>query len=257
MFSFFHRTPKIEMDCFINDCYVYENVPIVHAHKTYPQWWLDLPLGIKRNFDFSLVSANQHNTGVMDSILQNNNMKNCYGFTEFYKRGAVIESWADIKFKVGLAGYKFFCSHSELPTKHDTSQRGTGFKDYHHAKLNNPWLFEVKEDVKFIFMAATWNMENNDFIIPPGISNFRLANVGHINIFIPRKSFEFEIGIGQPLVHLIPLSDKKLKITNHIISNDEYKKKYSAVSSSFYGWRKKMELILKRNNREKEKCPFS
>jgi len=243
------------MDCFINDRYVYEQVPIVNAHKTFPKWWLDLPLCHKREFDFSWIGK-ETSEGILNLIQKNNNMKNCYGFLELYKRGAVVESWADLKFKVGLAGYKFFCSNLENPSEHNTSQRGNGFINYHHAKLQNPWLFETKEDVKFLLMPATWNMENFDFVVPSGILNFNITPVSHINIFIPKKKYEFDITIGQSLVHLIPLSDKKLIIHNHIITEPEYIKKHKGVRASFQGWRKKMELILRNKERKESKCPF-
>ena len=252
MFSFFHITPKIHMDCFVNNSYIFENVPIVNAHKTYPQWWKDLPLG-KREFDYSKIQDNN----IVDSIQKNNNMKNCYGFLELYKRGAVVESWTDLRYKVGPAGYKFFCSNSESPSEHGVHQRGEGFKNYHHSKLQNPWMFEVKEDVKFLLMGALWSMENYDFMIPPGVLNFKLTPVCHINILIPKKSYEFEIGMGQPLIHLIPLNDKKVVIHNHLLTEEEYKKKRPEIVSSFYGWRKKMELILRNKERKESKCPFN
>lgn len=254
MFSFFHRTPTINLDCFVSNGYVYENVPIVNAHKTYPDWWLDLPLG-SRVFDYNIVGDTSKN--FMDEIQINNNMKNCYGFLEFYKRGAVIENWSDIRFKVGPVGFKYFCADSLSPSSHKNEQRGQGFKNYHHIKLLNPWLFKCNQDMKFLFMGAVWNMENYDFVIPPGVLNFKITNVAHINILFPKKSQEFEIPVGQPLVHLIPLSDKKLKITNHLITESEHEKMMNTVCSSFYGWRRKFDLVLRNKEREQRKCPFS
>lgn len=255
MFSFFHRTSKIHVDCFIHDRYVYEQVPVVPAHKTYPQWWLDLPLG-SREFDFSHIHNNEAPSNISDIVQKSNNMKNCYGFLEFYKKGIVVESWTDLRFKVGPAGYKFFTSNYEKPSEHGVQQRGEGFKNYHHAKLNNPWIFETKEDVRFILVGATWNMENYDFIIPNGILNFNITPAAHINIFIPKKNYEFSIGIGQPLIHLIPLSEKKVSIHNHLITEQEYKKRHNSVITSFFGWRKKFELMNRNKEREELKCPF-
>ena len=42
MFSFFHRTPTIHVDCFTYDVNVYENTPIVRTSKTMPDWWKEL-----------------------------------------------------------------------------------------------------------------------------------------------------------------------------------------------------------------------
>ena len=146
MFSFFHRTPKINLDCFIDNNYVYENVPVVNAHKTYPDWWLNIPNGHKRVFDFNNKIDNETTKDIFASVQRNNNMKNCYGFLEFYKRGVVFESWSDYRFKTGLVGYKFYVSNGKKVEEHGQEQRGEGFSRYLHAKLSNPWILECKED---------------------------------------------------------------------------------------------------------------
>ena len=254
MFTFFHRTPTIVLDCFVPDSYIFDNVPIVNAHKTYPKWWLDLPV-TRRNFDFGAIT-NPENGSVSDIVQKDNNMKSCYGFLEYYKRGAVIENWCDIRFKVGVAGYKYMCSNGRPPEQHKDHQKGDGFKNYHHAKLVNPWLFRCNESVKFLFSPATWNLQDYDFVMPPGVLNFDLVNIAHVNIFIPKRNNEFEIPIGLPLVHLIPLSDKRLEVKNNLITQQEYEKMSSFVSSSFYGWRRKFDLMFRNKGREDLKCPF-
>jgi hypothetical protein len=81
--------------------------------------------------------------------------------------------------------------------------------------------------------------------------------MANINIFLPKNNYEFEISIGQPLVHLIPLSDKNLKIKNHLVTQEEHIKMVNVVGVSYYGWRKKMELIFRNEKRKENKCPFS
>jgi hypothetical protein len=73
-------------------------------------------------------------------------------------------------------------------------------------------------------------------------------------LFIELKESRINISPGFPLPYiLIPISDKKIKIKNHLITNEEYQKKFEL--SQPLGWtsfhRKRKEIIDR-----KSKCPF-
>lgn len=257
MFSFFHRTTTINLDAFTSDSYLYETTPVVPSHKTYPEWWLNIPNGHVRNFDYSKVHSGMSQDEITSMVLRDNNIKNCYGFLEFYKKGAVVESWSDLAIKVGPAGYKYINSNGNAPVEHPSSQYGKGFKNFHHIKLDNPWLFKEKTGTKFLLVGATWALDNYSFVIPPGILDFTLTSIAHVNMFLPKRSEEFILSIGQPLIHLIPLSEKKLKIKNHLVTEQEHFKIRDQVATSHFGWRKKFELMRRNKKREDLKCPFS
>ena len=71
----------------------------------------------------------------------------------------------------------------------------------------------------------------------------------------PKNDNEFVINIGQPLVQLIPITEKKLNFKNHLIDKNEYDKIHiSSEKWSFYGWRKVLQL--RKRNKERGTCPF-
>ena len=65
--------------------------------------------------------------------------------------------------------------------------------------------------------------------------------------------YQYDINFGTPIVHLLPLTDKNVKIHNHLISDEEFRimteKNNSIKFSKNY---KTIKKIIDQNN----KCPF-
>lgn len=244
MFSFFHRTSKIHLDCFTYMTHTYEMTPIVYAMAAAPQWW--------KNLDKSELSYDwKHFTSPRKSL----NMKSCYGFIELYKRGVVLDNWCDLKIKVDSKGFRYMFSDGQNPDEHSRHQMGEGFKNYHHLKLTSPWIFKEKTGVKFHFSGATWNLEDYNVRVLPGVVDYRVNGYTHVNIMIPKVEYEHTIPAGQALAHIVPLSDKKLRIKNHLISKQEFDTMCRHSSSLYAGWRG-VKKLLDRNDERQKKCPF-
>ena len=245
MFTFFNRSSKIYLDCFTHDPYAYNLTPICKSVRSIPEWWKELP---ENKIEFQY---NEENEG--PSIV--NNMKMCYGFREIFKKGIIVNSWGDFHIKSTEKELSWMYSSITPPGYHPRYQYGNGFKDYHHIKLNSPWVFKEKTGVQFVFLAALWNLEEFDFVIPPGILQFTWNGSFNVNTFVPKKDKEYLIHTGQPLAQLIPLTDKKIIIKNHLIDINEYKIKEMPVINSWYGWRTANKLF-KKNKENESKCPF-
>jgi hypothetical protein len=246
MFSFFHRTPEIHLDCFTNDPNVYLNTPIINASKTIPDWWKELP-----TYKPSIGRTDQR----QHTILGYRTVKDCYSVIELYKKGIVLESWTDISIKPNIDYYDYYFSSGPSPDTHDKKQLGSGYPDYHHIKLASPWKFVEKTGVKFLWFGAEWSLDKLNIKILPGVLNFDIISSTNINIMFPKVANEFVIPIGQPLVHLIPLSEKKVRIKNHLVSNEEFNRMtIDSSNSSFHGWRKIVQL--RKRNKERGTCPF-
>lgn len=241
MFSFFKRTPKIFLDCFIIDSSIHEYTPIVRASQALPEWWKKLP----RN-------KIEYNFATEDYPSSNITMKHCYGFLELYKRGVILESWCDVAVKTTDKNVEFFNSNGEKPISHLRHQWGESFKNYQHLKLISPWIFKEKTGEHFLFMGAEWSLEAYNFKVVPGVVNYDWNTGTNVNLMIPNNT-QFEIPMGQPLAHIIPLSNKELVVKNHLVDSFEYSKVTKISARSFYGWK----TIKKLNDRNKErKCPF-
>lgn len=243
MFSFFHRTPKIVLDCFTTEEHVYNYTPIVKASKTIPDWWKELP-----NYEFRL-KRDSEKVFVNDSV---QNLKNCYAFLELFHNAISIRHWADIYIETSESNFNYFVSSGQLPESHSIKQIGKGFINYHHLKLSSPWVFREKEGIKFSWFGAQWNLDNYDFAVLPGVINFKINHGTNINLMIPKQKNEYVIPAGLPLVNLIPLTEKKIVVKNHLVSSDEFQKYYyDPLSKYFHGWRTAKKLL-----ENEKKCPF-
>jgi len=250
MFSFFHRTPEIHVDCFTSNHDVYLNTPIVRASKTFPDWFKELPTS-KTEF---LIDENTRN----HIIKENLNLKNCQAVLEFYKRGIVLESWCDYKMEMDLEKLTphYWWSGREKPIEfHLREQIGNGFPNHHHMKLISPWTFTEKTGVKFMWVGAEWALDKFNFKILPGVISFDTQNFTNVNIMYPYETKEFTILIGTPLVHIIPLIENKIKIKNHLVTREEFElKRMNSAKTSFYGW--KNIVKLRERNKKRGTCPF-
>lgn len=246
MFSFFHRTNKIYLDCFTDIPQIFQQTPIVRASKVFPDWWKDLPTP-KLNFNYDNTEYVSPST--------DSNMRNCFGFLELYKRGIIIESWCDLHIKSSKEEIRYFYSNGKSPGSHNRSQWGEGFKNYHHLKLHSPWFFQEKTGINFLFFGAEWHLEDYDFKIVPGLIRYDLTAGTNVNMMIPAKDTEYFIPMGKPLVHIVPLSDKKIVLKNHLVTTEEFNRKAIQVGGSWHGWRSSIELIY-RNRKRNSRCPF-
>ena len=89
----------------------------------------------------------------------------------------------------------------------------------------------------------------------PGIINFDIISQVNVNFMFHMRDGTFTIPIGNPLVHLVPLSEKNLKIHNHLVTQQEFDKlSLSSNKPSFFGSRKTIQL--RKRNKERGTCPF-
>jgi hypothetical protein len=76
-------------------------------------------------------------------------------------------------------------------------------------------------------MQPSWNFDDfSMYHIPPGVTEYKFQHGANINLFIKRQKQESIVNInyGQPLVHIVPLSDVKIKLKHHLVSDEEMKK---------------------------------
>jgi hypothetical protein len=92
--------------------------------------------------------------------------------------------------------------------------------------------------------------------MPPGTLDFKYQNATNINLFLKyaKEAQEFIISAGTPLYHIIPLSEREVELSVHMLSNEEYQNMVSKHTRiSFTNKYFKIKNILK--NKAKS-CPF-
>jgi len=244
---FFFKPTVVHVDCFTSRQYVHDLYPIDYSHKFYPDWWKALP----KSYDSP------------GSLAPVPTMKTCAGFTSFFKHGFMIPLWSDLMVGLngdGTFGWQYSDGVSGAMTHGHQQMDGYLDQQRHiHLKLHSPWLIRCKEDIDWSWVPNTWAFQNpSQVIVPPAVVNYKYNYNADINTFLNFENTNGKILIknGTPMVNVIPLTERKLKIHLHKVSNEEFfNLRESLIPTSFinkYGVQKKLMDKIE----SEKKCPF-
>lgn len=247
---FFFKKPKIVVDCFTYKDVVHKLHPIDYTNKFVPEYWKKLP---------STITARLSQEPDVKTTVQMPTLKRCVGIVNYFSNGFVIPSWTD--FSLEDTGTKIFAADpmsSLKPEHHPRITYGDElYADYIHAKLTPPWMLVEKTGVKFTWNQFDWTENiSADFRILSGIVEYRINHSTNINLFFKKKSI-ISVSAGEPLVHLVPISEKEVSLQQHIISEREYTEMWEkfAIRSSVLGHYKQMKEYYAKKDKENS-CPF-
>jgi hypothetical protein len=248
MAYFFFKKSKIVVDCFTTNLNASELFPIQESTNFFPDWWKNLP-------KFHSVPDNN------GLEIQRPTMKGCDGFTALYQQGFMIPLWSDLIIETHQNGFRYNFADQELSKigNHDYEQMSTEFLPYIQFKIQSPWYLKEKTGVKFLMTQPSYNHVRAllDWHMMPGVIDFKYQHASNINLLAPRGR-RFEMFAGQPLAHLIPLSDLAVEIKTHVIKNDDLEglKLLNNNYPFFNGAYRKMKKIID-SQESKSKCPFN
>lgn len=244
---FFFKKNKLNVDCFTNRADLHSLLPVSKSTKGFPEWWKNLPKTYHSDIE----------------ILPRSTMKACNGFTEYFKNTFYIPFWSDALFHVGPdfnTGLNYsFADGTTTISVHSSAERGTYLNEssYQHIKVQSPWFIECKDDVKFVFNQNTWEFDKPEqTIIPPGIIDFKYQKATNYNMFFKYTGTPYDVFIkaGSPIVTYAALTEREVKIHNHLLDEKEYKSRREKNSATF--------VFRNRYNTTKDlidstkKCPF-
>lgn len=246
MFSFFHRSSVVTLDCFTSDRTAYDFTPIVKSSKTHPEFWKKLP---KPN-----VELHEDDKEIL-VLKSKDNLKNCRGYLDYFSNSISLRHWTDLYVSSTPQNYTWYIKYGDSPTSHNAVQYEGAFENYHHLKLMSPWIFREKTGINFVWVGSEWNLDKFDFKILPGVLEFRVNTGLNVNIMLPKRENSYIINAGLSLVNLFPMTEKRVKICNHLVSSEEmtiYRK--NPNTSYFHGWRTAKKILDSTD--DKRKCPF-
>lgn len=216
---FFCKPKTITLDAFTSKPQVAELLAPDYASKFKPRWWYDVPT----EGEIILPSG---------IAVKNNTIKRCRGFKDYYSNAAiVIPLWDSFILEFNDAGSRFSFAGNDSHMEYQIDiQRGPEYlKDFHQMKLSSPWRFKEKSGINFLFSQAFYNFKDpTKFIMPPAIVNYRYQAATEVNFFV-RKPNEgdverLELEAGHPLVHLTPMSEARVVVKTHVVSNEDLRK---------------------------------
>lgn len=217
MIDIFFKKKEIVIDFLTCDVAAHTFAPIQTSIKSIPAWFKSTPKTFKE--------PSEH-----VEYIDRGTVKNCYGLVEHFKRSITIPMWSDLVFNVSPEGYGYYFAgeYAESIETHLPQQTNDVFSSrFYHVKLITPWLCKTKEDLHILFVEPFWNnivcpgLVDNLFI-QHGVINSKHSHSVNINLFLRKETYRLELAHKIPLVYLVPLTDKKVKIVNHLVGEREF-----------------------------------
>jgi hypothetical protein len=207
------KKSKITLDCFIANNHIAKLFPICPTIKKLPDWWKSMP-----------KSARIENFPVEMSTI-----KRCPGFKDLFSNSLCIPAWSEYTlYQDPTYGFSHTAPNSQAAgNQHKENQMTGAFPEYQHYKLISPWFLKEDQGVYFSMVQAGWHMKDPcEFHIPSGCLEFKYQHSTHINLISPKKETlkQYNIRAGSPLVYLIPLTDKEIKLNIQVIDENEINK---------------------------------
>jgi hypothetical protein len=198
------------------DAYTYE--PAAHkyfqlqqANKYIPDWFKKVPT----SFMAPIVD---------DMHIERPTMKQCVGLTDLYNKGFMIPLWSDVVIETNEISCRYAYADGESKLdQHAPQQMGQLTYGNIHGKLLNPWKLKTDSDVDFLWSQPSYNLHEHfrKFHVLPGIVNYKHQHATHINIMM-QPNTRIELEAGTPLAHIIPLTDEKVTITHHLVTQQDW-----------------------------------
>lgn len=215
MISFLFKKKYIYVDCFTNSPNIAELYTIKKSFNYVPDWW--------RNLGSSYFQIHE----ISKMPFERATMKSCVGFLELYKSGFIIPLWTDIDIFCTQDLYRWHSKDTTLLiSNHDSREHNNTFESYHHMKLQTPWMVRETTGIKFLWTPCTWSQLEDaaDVKILPAALDFKYQHTTNIQCFVPKSDRTIRLSAGMPLVQVIPMSEKPLKITTHVLDSVEFEK---------------------------------
>lgn len=215
---FWFKPRKVYVDCFTNKERYYNLYAPQKAANFIPTWWKNLPHTFQDPLRFDPRYSRTAPT-----------MKYCIGFRDLYALGFMLPMWSDVDLFVSQNDCVFsFADQQSTVTHHIPKQYGNNFSNFHHLKFHPPWGIKEKSGIKFAFVEPTWSFINScpTMRVVPGITEYNLYSQVNVNMFALKRDTEYKITIeaGEPLCHLIPLTEKKVILNTHLVSESEFRR---------------------------------
>lgn len=145
----------------------------------------------------------------------------CYGFVELQKKSLVVRSWQDWSIKIGDNQVEFSPSDPSHFSFQDHTQHAVDMcnkNNMYIMKIEVPIAVRCPEDIDFILTPSPFMYK--DIGMASGVCNFKYQDSCNLFLYIPRLEDTriIEFNLGDPLFHIVPLADRKIK---HLATYDD------------------------------------
>lgn len=234
----FFRRSKIHLDCFINHRGIIEASPIDYAIKYIPEWWRALP-----------------KERLTEGFIPSATMKTCRGMYDYYAKSVCVPMWTELAVKVQDHNYiwQFSDEYTEGIVHSRNQYAGFTTEAEGHLKIKSPWFLQTKDDIDWVVTSPTYSSKDVfGYSLLPGLLNFKYQNSTNLQVMINLSANRnIRVPCNTPMALLTPMSDKKVVVHRHLISQPALKKIIDRHATNSF--------INKHNNHKNafiNKCPY-
>lgn len=164
-----------------------------------------------------------------EKLMLRKNIKSCPGVIDLYKSSFMLQMWSDLNIEINpdkSFRYQFIDQASKIDSHINNQFAGSYFAENHiNIKFINPWQVKTDQNVKLLFLPPVWNnCGYGDILLPPGIVNYYLG-AGEMNVNflfkVPLEKTIYEFMLGQPLAHVVPLTERPVKYHYELINEKD------------------------------------
>lgn len=184
------------------------------AKESKPDWWYNME-----------VQKGPHRQA---------SVKHCYGMKDLYDEGIMVPAWGDYDITVSPTGPINVQSPVQQTEGHSSvhllDNGRSPWAEYVNAKLHSPWAMYCDEPIKWALLQPAWaQTDPQSMITVPGMTEFRYQHQAHANMIFKRgkQPYTVKIKAGDPLIHIVPITERPLEIEYKVLSQQEWGKKFA------------------------------
>lgn len=215
---------KLKVQLYTDDSHAYEMFKPDHSKKFIPDWWRKLPV--------SRPDTHEH---IHVDGLEVAGMKTCPAIIGYMKQGFIIPSVASITVQRHMDGkiaFDVLPEKYKTPSSHTAQDYGDHKPGMQHIKFQLPWRIVTNESIEWLWTQPTWHQSNPlSHWASPGTIDFKYTHVAEYNLFLPQGG-RFSVKPGDPIVQLIPLTEREIDIDVKLVSTEEFNR-----LDVYKGWR--------------------
>lgn len=267
MFGIKIKSKEITVDAFTYSSIVYDLFQPQRGVKAYPSWLKNMSMYSDNIYTTQNVVDSTFDIKKKEGLKEScphlhkaSSMKTCPGILDAISKGFVLFSEMEAaiaSFQEGVVisrppnvDYSLydFIRSNKLVTQGKLPE---GFTGLNHIKYSFNWLFQEKSGVEFLAQDPFWfDPSPTRPSVFPGVLNLKYVHQMHAQLLLrqPEDSkgvVNYSLRPGTPLLHILPLSEKRINIKTHLVSEEEYVKKSSftrlGLSSSYRLYKRKLE----------------
>jgi hypothetical protein len=203
---FFFKEKPIEITAIISSQYLFakEYSPIVQAKELIPEWWKNT---MPSKFDWEQRKSV-------------NTSKSCPAIINCLTKGLILPLWSDLAIQWNDTGWAYdFSDEMSQMHNHPEYQTPGYYSNFWHFKIDSPWIF--KTDVNLMYIQPTY-LRNTPYpyFSPYGIlPSMNGVSSSNVFCFVEKNKNDNKLLIKHktPLLHIIPMSDKKIKLNIEVL----------------------------------------